>query len=93
MRACVFPGLAHDSMALKLVGKDGRTRRADFLRMAATAGIAAHDANAVMDELTACFAVELDQIVLPEVSNFDAKLTAKAEQMLALCHERVVSWH
>ncbi len=89
----VFPGLEHDRMALKLAGKDDRLRRTDFLRMAATAGISARDANAAMDELATGLAVGLDQIALPEVSNLDAELTAKAEQMLVLCRERVDSWH
>ncbi len=89
----VFPGLEHDRMALKLAGKDDRLRRTDFLRMAATAGIPARDANAAMDELATGLAAGLGQIALPEVSNLDTELTAKAEQMMALCRERVDSWH
>ncbi len=89
----VFPGLEHDRMALKLDGKDDRLRRADFLRMAATAGIAARDANTAMDELAAGIADGQDQIVLPDVPNLDAELFAKAEQMLELCRLRVDNWH
>jgi serine/threonine-protein kinase HipA len=89
----VFPGLEHDRMALKLDGKDDRLRRADFIRMAATAGIPAPDANAAMDELITGLGAGLDQIALPQVPNIDAELIAKAEQMLALCRERVDNWH
>lgn len=46
-----------------------------------------------MDELATGLAIGLAQIALPEVSNLNAELTAKAEQMLALCRERVDSWH
>lgn len=88
----VFPGLEHDRMALKLGGKDDRLRRADFLRMAVTAGIASRDANATMDALTAGLAAGLNTIILPDVPNLNAELTAKAEQMLELCHQRVAAW-
>lgn len=89
----VFPGLEHDRMALKLDGKDDRLRRADFLRMAATAGIPTREADAAMDELVTHLAAGLDQIVLPDVPNLDAELTARAEQMLELCRERLAAWH
>lgn len=89
----VFPGLEHDRMALKLDGKDDRLRRADFLRMAATAGIPANAADAIMDDLVAALATGLDQIILPDVPNLDAELTAKAEQMLELCRARLEAWH
>ncbi|WP_456391176.1 type II toxin-antitoxin system HipA family toxin [Profundibacter sp.] len=88
----VFPGLEHDRMALKLDGKDDRLCRADFLRMSATAGIAARNANNAMDALAAGLATGLDKIALPDVPNLDAALTAKAEQMLTLCRERLDSW-
>ncbi len=89
----VFPGLEHDRMALKLDGKDDKLRRADFLRMAATAGLAARNANAAMEELTAALAVGLDQAVLPGAPNLDETLTTKADQMLELCRKRLAGWH
>ncbi len=89
----VFPGLGQDHMALKLDGKDDRLRRADFLRMAATAGISSRDANAAMDALTVGLTTALDQVNLPDVPNLDAELADKAEQMLALCRKRVAAWH
>ena len=89
----VFPRLEHDRMALKLDGKDDRLRRADFLRLAATTGIPARAANAAIDELIKRFAAGLDQIIVPNVPNLEAEMMAKAEQMLELCHERLVGWH
>ena len=89
----VFPGLQHDRMALKLDGKDDRLRRADFLRLAATAGIPARAADAAIDELVKRFATGLDQIIVPDVPNLEAEITAKAEQMLELCRERLAVWH
>ena len=64
----VFPGLEHDRMALKLGGKDDRLRRADFLRMAVTAGIPAGTADTAIDELTKSYSKALDQIYRTECS-------------------------
>lgn len=89
----VFPGLEHDRMALKLGGKDDRLRRADFLRMAATAGIPAGTADTAIDELTKSYSKALDQIIVPNVPSIDAEIAAKAEQMLDLCRERLKAWH
>ena len=89
----VFPSLENDRMALKLNGKDDRLRRADFLRMAATAGIPARAANAAMDELLAGVVTGLDRVGLPAVPNLDAELTAKADRMLEICHNRCAAWH
>ncbi len=47
----VFPDLGSDRMALKLNGKDDRLRRADFLGLARTMGLAAKDAEVAMDTL------------------------------------------
>ena len=89
----VFPGLEHDRMALKLGGKDDRLRRADFLRMAATAGIPAGTADTAIDELTKSYSKALDQIIVPNVPSIDAEIAARAEQMLDLCRERLKAWH
>lgn len=88
----VFPRLENDRMALKLNGKDERLRRADFLRFAATAGITARAATAAMDELVEKLGAGLNQIVLPNVPNLEAEITAKAEQMLDLCRTRLAAW-
>lgn len=88
----VFPGLEHDRMALKLNGKDDRLRRADFLRMAATAGIPAHAAADAMNELLSGLETGLDRIALPEIPNLDAELNSKAEQMLEICRDRLANW-
>ncbi len=47
----VFPDLGSDRMALKLNGKDDRLRRADFLGLARTMGLAAKDAEVAMDTM------------------------------------------
>ena len=85
----VFPGLEHDRMALKLNGKDNRLRRADFLKLAATAGVAASAANEAMDALLDGFARGLDTVVLPAVSGVSNDIAAKADQMLTLCREQL----
>ena len=60
--------------------------------MAPTAGIPARAADAAIDELTKRFATGLDQIILPDVPNLAAEITAKAEQMLELCRARIAAW-
>ena len=89
---CVFPGLEHDRMALKLNGKDDRLRRADFLRMAATAGIPAHAADDAINELLAGLETGLDQVALPDIPNLNAELNSKAEQMIEICRDRLANW-
>jgi len=53
----------------------------------------ARAANAAIDELIERFATGLDQIIVPDVPNLEAEMTAKAEQMLELCRERLAAWH
>src|SRR5690606_29140739 len=88
----VFPGLEHDRMALKINGKDARLRRADILKTAATAWLAASAANRMIDETIAGLAGGLDSVALPEVAGIDAAVGAKADQMLTLCRERLVGF-
>jgi serine/threonine-protein kinase HipA len=85
----IFPGLEHDRMALKINGKDDRLRRADFLKMAATAGLPTGAANAAIDDLKAGLERGLDAVCTPEVSGIGEDLTVKADQMLILCRERL----
>ncbi|HUS58592.1 MAG TPA: HipA domain-containing protein [Planctomycetota bacterium] len=85
----VFPGLEHDRMALKLNGKDNRLRRADFLKLAATAGVSAGDANAAIDEVLGGFARGLDTVGLPPVVPLAEDIASRIDQMLSLCRDRL----
>ena len=85
----VFPSLEHDHMALKINGKDDRLRRADFLKMAATAGLAAGTANEAIDAMLAGLGAGLDDVGVPAVAGIDDDIAAKAERMLGFCRERV----
>ena len=85
----VFPGLEHDRMALKINGKDNRLRRADFLKMAATAGLTATAANKAIEEMLAGLRAGLEAVTAPDVVGIDDDIASKAEQMLAICRERV----
>jgi serine/threonine-protein kinase HipA len=85
----VFPGLAHDRMALKINGKDDRLRASDFRQMAATAGLPAALANTAIDQVLAGVAAGLDATDgLPKLSGIDGEIVAKAEQMITICHAR-----
>jgi serine/threonine-protein kinase HipA len=85
----VFPRLEHDRMALKLAGKDDRLKRTDFLKFAATAGIAAGNANTAIDGMLHRFGRGLERLATPRLPGLDDEVAAKAEQMLSLCRERL----
>ena len=85
----VFPGLEHDRMALKLNGKDSRLRRADFLKMSATAGITATAANRAIQQTLTGLRAGVGAVTIPNVQGIDEDIAGKAEQMLAICRERV----
>lgn len=88
----VFPGLEHDRMALKLGGKDERLKRADFVAVAALAGLRAGDANAAIDELTGRLAAAIDGIAIPPACARGAASQAVVGKTLDLCRERVASF-
>ena len=85
----VFPGLEHDRMALKINGKDSRLRRADFLKMAATAGLTVTAANQAIEGLLSGLRAGVDAVTTPNVAGMDEEIAGKAQQMLAICRERV----
>lgn len=88
----IFPLLEHDRMALKLAGKDDRLKRADFLKLAATAGIAAGKANAAIDRTLVEFGRGLAGLAVPRIQRLDSEVAAKADQMVSLCRERFESF-
>ncbi len=85
----VFPSLEHDRMAMKTNGKDNRLRRADFLKMAATAGLTVTAANQAIEELLSGLRAGVDAVTTPNVAGMDEDIAGKAQQMLAICRERV----
>lgn len=87
--ARVFPQLENDHMALKLAGKDDRLKRADFLRLAATAGINASAAGEAIDAVLTRFEDGLKAVLLPSELHFDENIMAQADQMLTLCKARL----
>jgi serine/threonine-protein kinase HipA len=85
----VIPGLEHDRMALKINSKDNRLGRADFLKMAVTAGLNAMVANQAIEEMIAGLRAAVDAVTTPDVAGIDDDIAGKAEQMLTICRERV----
>ncbi len=85
----VFPGLAHDRMALKLGGKDERLRRADFVALATLAGLRAQDAQAAIDDVLQRLRLALDALVLPRALALSADARATVDRTLELCRSRV----
>ncbi|MBE0547307.1 MAG: HipA domain-containing protein [Rubrivivax sp.] len=88
----VFPGLEHDRMALKLGGKDERLRRADFVAVAALAGLRAADANAAVDDLLKRLSAALDTTKVPAAVAQDEATAALVAKTLDLCRNRVAAF-
>jgi serine/threonine-protein kinase HipA len=88
----VFPGLAHDRMALKLCGKDERLRRADFVALATLAGLRARDAQAAIDDVLQRLPLALDALVLPQALALNADARATVDRTLELRRTRVASF-
>ena len=85
----VFPGLEHDRMALKLGGKDERLRRADFMALAALAGLRATDAGSVIDEVLKRLPAALDAVTPPALLELEEGARATVARTLDLCRARV----
>jgi len=85
----VFPRLEHDHMALKLNGKDERLRRADFVAVAALAGLRAGDANETLDEVLQAFAKALDGLQFPTVCHTQPNAAAIVAKVLGICQKRL----
>ena len=88
----VFPGLAHDRMALKLSGKDERLRRADFVALATLAGLRAGDAQAAIDDVLQRLPLALDALVLPRALTLSADARTTIDRTLELCRTRVATF-
>ena len=76
-------------MALKLNGKDDSLKRADFLRLAATGGISAAEAQSAIDSLITRFAAGLDDVAMSQFEDLDEVGTTRIEQMLEICRGRL----
>lgn len=85
----VFPKLKHDRLALKLNGKDGKLRRADFRALGTTAGLRATDVDAAIDDLLQRLRGLVEAIALPKeiaVTDEARKMTA---EVLDICRARM----
>ena len=88
----VFPGLAHDRMALKLSGKDERLRRADFVALATLSGLRAGDAQVAIDDVLQRLPLALDGLNLPRALVLSADARATIDRTLELCRGRVAAF-
>ena len=88
----VFPRLAHDRMALRLNGKDERLKRADFLAVAAVAGLRAADANAAIDDVLERMRVAVAAITLPSLPGYGPSGKAAVIRTLEICRERTAAF-
>lgn len=89
----VFPGLAHDRMALKLRGRDERLQRADFVALATLAGLRARDAQDVIDDVLQRLSGALDRVALPAALTLSPEAQGMAHKTLELCRARVTTFH
>lgn len=88
----VFPQLEHDRMALKLNGKDERLRRADFLAVAAIAGLRATDANKGIDEILERLRTAVEAVALPRLRRDEPSGETAVSRTLEICRERIISF-
>ena len=88
----VFPRLEHDRMALKLNGKDDRLRRADFLAVAAIAGLRAAHANIAIDDVLERLRTGVEVIALPQFSNDALSAKAAVSRTLEICRQRITAF-
>ncbi len=88
----VFPRLEHDRMALKLNGKDERLKRADFLAVAAIAGLRASDTNAAIDDVLDRMQAAVAAITLPKLHDYGPSGEAVVTRTLEICRERIASF-
>jgi len=88
----VFPRLEHDRMALKLNGKDERLKRADFLAVAAIAGLRASDANAAIDDMLERMRAAVAAITLPNLPSYGPSGEAAVTRMMEICQDRITSF-
>jgi serine/threonine-protein kinase HipA len=88
----VFPGLAHDRMALKLNGKDERLRRSDFIAMATLAGLRAGDANTAIDEMLHKLNTAIDLVRVPRACRPRMATAAMTAKALEICRNRITAF-
>lgn len=88
----VFPRLEHDRMALKLGGKDEGLKRADFLAVAAIAGLRASDTNAAIDDVLERMRAAVAAIALPTLPDYGPSGKAAVTRTLEICRERIASF-
>jgi len=88
----VFPRLEHDRMALKLNGKDERLKRADFLAVAATAGLRASDTHAAIDDVLDRMRTAVAAITLPVLPGYGPSGEAAVARTLEICRKRIATF-
>ena len=88
----VFPNLQHDRLALKLNGKDDNLRRADFRALAASSGLKATDADAVIDDTLRQMGSIIDRFSLPKRIEHRSEVEKMIQGMLETCRSRVAAF-
>jgi serine/threonine-protein kinase HipA len=88
----IFPRLEHDRMALKLNGRDERLKRADFIGVAATAGLRASKTRAAIDGLVQRMQAAVAAITLPHLPDYGSTGEATVARTLEICRERIASF-
>ncbi len=88
----VFPNLRHDHLALKLNGKDDRLRRADFLTLAANAGLKSTDACTAIDEIVQRLTDAIKQTALPTAIEYPPLFARITTEVLEICSARIAQF-
>ena len=87
----VFPHLEHDRLALKLNGKDDRLDRADFRKLAATAGLRAATAEDAMETVCAALRRAVEAVRVPVIAGGAERAATMQDQMYQIVRTRIES--
>ena len=72
--------------------EDTRLRRADFLAVAAIAGLRAADVNTAIDEVLQRLRAAVEAIALPRLPGDELSGKAAVSRTLEICRERIASF-
>jgi serine/threonine-protein kinase HipA len=84
----VFPGLAHDRMAIKLNGKDSKLKKKDFLRTATVLDLKSANAEFAIEQVISDLTQAIATISLPSGLTYTPAILGVVANQLDVCRER-----
>ena len=88
----VFPGLAHDRMAMKLNGKDSKLKKKDFLRTATALGLKSADTESAIEQIISDLTQAIATVSLPSGLTYAPAILGAVANQLDVCRERTAAF-